>query len=306
MKIILRFLKPHTLLCIATLLLAFVDVLGAVIIPTYAADMLNAITKTNPDTALLSTLCIKMLVAAVISCAAMLMSSYFCARLSAKVGADMRIALYKKTVSLAGTDFNAFGTASITTRTVSDISNIQLALSNCFQMLLPVPFIFIVSLVFAFRIDKLLGLILLAVLAVISAVCAFIMHSASPVFKKLQKKLDRMSKVLLENITGVRVIRAFNKEKHEEKRLCDEFADYAKTAVKVNKQFTFLDGISFFAFNVFIVIVYYLSGARITQGYFEIGDITAIIEYATLSLFFLMMAKWSYSPCLVHWNAVTE
>lgn len=291
MKIILRFLKPHAKLSIMTIALAFVDVIGALVIPTYAAQMLNAATTQNADFSSLLTICIKMLVVAVISGAAMIASSYLCSDLTSRVAADMRKALYQKTMSLSGTDFHSFGTASVTTRTVSDITNIQVALGNCFQMLFPVPFIFLLSLVFAFRIDSLLGGILLAVLVIISVVCGFIMRSASPIFKKLQKKLDKMSEVLLENITGVRVIRAFNKEKHEEERLCNEFSSYAKTAIKVNKQFAFLDGISFFAVNMFIVIVYYLSGARITAGHFEIGDITAIIEYAMLSLFFLMMAQ---------------
>lgn len=291
MKVILRFLKPHRKLCFITIFLAFIDVLGALIIPTYAAEMLNLGTSANADFSMILSTCVKMLIVAIISGIAMIAASYFCSDLTSKVAADMRNELYKKTMSLSGSDFRTFGTASVTTRTVSDITNIQFALGNCFQMLFPVPFIFIISLIFAFRIDTLLGTILLAVLVIISIICGFIMHSASPVFKKLQKKLDRMSKVLLENITGVRVIRAFNKEQHEEERLCNEFKSYAKTAIKVNKKFTVLDGGSFFAVNMFIVIVYYLSGARITAGHFEIGDITAIIEYAMLSLFFLMMAQ---------------
>lgn len=291
MKVILRFLKPHRKLCFVTILLAFIDVLGALIIPTYAAEMLNLGTMQNADFSMILSTCIKMLIVAVISGAAMIAASYFCSDLTSKVAADMRNELYKKTMSLSGSDFRTFGTASVTTRTVSDITNIQFALGNCFQMLFPVPFIFVISLVFAFRIDTMLGAILLAVLVIITIICSIIMYSASPIFKELQKKLDRMSKVLLENITGVRVIRAFNKEKHEEERLCNEFRSYAKTAIKVNKQFTILDGGSFFAVNMFIVMVYYLSGARITAGHFEIGDITAIIEYAMLSLFFLMMAQ---------------
>lgn len=291
MKVILRFLKPHWKLCFITIFLAFIDVFGALIIPTYAARMLNLGTMPGSNSAMLMPVCLKMLVAAVISGAAMILASYFCSDLTSKVAADMRKALYKKTMSLSGTDFRSFGTASVTTRTVSDITNIQVALGTCFQMLFPVPFIFAVSLVFAFRIDAFFGMILLAVLLLIGIIFAFIMHSAAPVFKKLQKKLDRMSKVLLENITGVRVIRAFNKEEHEEERLCGEFAGYAKTAIKVNRQFAILDGVSFFAVNMFVVIVYYLSGARITAGHFEIGDITAIIEYAMLSLFFMMMAQ---------------
>lgn len=71
----------------------------------------------------------------------------------------------------------------------------------------------------------------------------------------------------------------------------NEFQSYAKTAIKVNKRFAILDSISFCAINIFVIIVYLLSGSRITAGYFEIGDITAIIEYAMLSLFFLMMAQ---------------
>lgn len=291
MKIILRFLKPHRKLCFITLFLAFIDVLGAVIIPTYAARMLNLGTGGNADFTTLFYTCVKMLAAAVISGVSMIIGSYTCADLTSKVGADMRNALYKKSLSLSVADFRSFGTASITTRTVSDVTNVQFALANCFQMLFPVPFVFILSLVFAFRIDWLLGLILSGVLIIITIVCAFVMRSTTPLFKKLQKKLDKMSKVLLENITGVRVIRAFNKENHEENRLNNEFSGYAETSITVNKRFAFLDSVSFFAVNMFVVIVYYLSGARITAGVFEIGDITAVIEYAMLSLFFLMMSQ---------------
>lgn len=291
MKVILRFLKPHLKLCILTIVLAFIDVFGALIIPTYAAEMLNIGAMQDATFSMLFNTCVKMVIAAAISGTAMIVGSYVCADLTSKIGADMRNALYTKSISLSVADFRNFGTASVTTRMVSDISNIQFALGSCFQMLFPVPFIFVISLVFSFSLDWMLGLILLGVLTLISVVCGFIMHSTSPMFRKLQIKLDRMSKVLLENITGVRVIRAFNKEEHEETRLNGEFQSYAKTAIKVNKRFAVLDSISFCAVNIFVIVVYLLSGSRITAGYFEIGDITAIIEYAMLSLFFLMMAQ---------------
>lgn len=290
MKVILRFLKPHWKLCLLTIALSFVDAIGAVVIPTYAADMLNVGTMEGAEFSMLISTCTKMIIAALISGIATILGSYACSDLTSKIGADIRDALYEKTMSLSVADFRNFGTASVTTRTVSDITNIQFALGNCFQMLFPVPFIFIVSLVFAFRIDGLLGLILLGILIMIAVIGGIIMYSTSPMFKKLQMKLDRMSKVLLENITGVRVIRAFNKEEHEESRLNGEFKSYAKTAIKVNKCFAFLDSFSFCVVNIFVVIVYLMSGYRITAGRFEIGDITAIIEYAMLSLFFLMMA----------------
>lgn len=291
MKLILRFLKPHWKLCFFTILFVIVDVVGALIIPTFAANMLNQGTTPGADFSVLTQTCIKMLIAALISGIATILGAYICSDLTSKVGADIRRALYKKTLSLSGSDFRTFGTASVTTRTVSDITNIQFALLSCFQMLFPVPVIFIVSLVLAFHKDVLMGLILVCVLLLIILVAGIIMHSTAPMFKKLQKKLDKMSKVLLENITGVRVIRAFNKEESEEGRLNNEFGDYAGTAIKVNKRFAVLDSISFFAINVFVILVYTFSGFRITAGHFQIGDITAIIEYAMLSLFFLMMAQ---------------
>lgn len=291
MKLILRFSKPHRKLCFFTMLFAIVDVVGALIIPTFAAEMLNQGANGNTVFLTLIHTCVKMFAAALISGAATIFGAYLCSDLTSRVGADIRKALYQKTLSLSGSDFRSFGTASVTTRTVSDINNIQMALLSCFQMLFPVPVIFVVSLALAFGKDVLMGMILLGILLVITITAGIIMHSTAPSFKKLQKKLDRMSKVLLENITGVRVIRAFNKEETEEQRLNHEFESYAGTAVKVNKRFAILDSISFCAINVFVILVYTFSGFRITAGHFQIGDITAIIEYAMLSLFFLMMAQ---------------
>ena len=136
-----------------------------------------------------------------------------------------------------------------------------------------------------------MGFILLAVVAVVFVLALFIMRSASPLFKKLQKLLDRMTTILLENITGVRVVRAFNNEAREEGRMGEAFSNYAETSIKANRRFANLDGLSFLFINLFVVIVYWLSGGRISSGNLQIGDITAVIGYALMVLFFLMMAQ---------------
>lgn len=136
-----------------------------------------------------------------------------------------------------------------------------------------------------------MGFILLAVVAVVFVLALFIMRSASPLFKKLQKLLDRMTTILLENITGVRVVRAFNNEAREEGRMGESFSNYAETSIKANRRFANLDGLSFLFINLFVVIVYWLSGGRISSGNLQIGDITAVIGYALMVLFFLMMAQ---------------
>lgn len=196
MKLILRFLKPHWKLCFFTILFVIVDVVGALIIPTFAADMLNQGTTAGADFSTLVNTCTKMLIAALISGVATIFGAYVCSDLTSKVGADIRSALYKKTLSLSGSDFRSFGTASVTTRTVSDITNIQFALLSCFQMLFPVPVIFIVSLVLAFRKDLLMELILVCVLLLIILVADIIIRSTAPMFKKLQKKPRKNGAIL--------------------------------------------------------------------------------------------------------------
>ena len=290
MRLIFRFLRPHWKLCLITVFLLIVDVVGALIIPTLASEMMRE-GEAGAGFSTLAKTAVVMALAAIISGAGGILSGYTCAALTARVGKDMREALYKKSLDLAVADFRTFGVASITTRTVSDVTNIHFALLSSFQMILPVPIVFIVSVVLAFTKDWLLGCVLLAMLAVISVIAVFIMRSAAPLFRKLQKLLDKMSAVLLENITGVRVVRAFNKEEAEKTRMDTAFSGYADTSIKANRMFASLDGISFFAVNLFVIIVYTLSGYRVTAGAFHIADIAAIIEYALLALFSLMMAQ---------------
>ncbi len=291
MKTVLRFIKPHWKLAVATVFLMTLEMVGALLVPTFAGQMLNSGSSATASFDSLLIICLKMLAVAVMAGVGAIVGGYTCARLAARVGADMREALYTKSLDLSVYDFQSFGTASMTTRMISDISNIQVAVVNIFQMIFPVPVIFVVSIVLSFSIDWVLGFVLLGVLFFVVLVALFILKGASPLFRKLQKLLDRMSTVLLENITGVRVIRAFNKEIYERDRLNAAFNDYKVTSVKANLMFASLDGLSYFAVNAFVVIVYWLSGAQVAEGAFQLGDITSVIEYALLALFFVMMAQ---------------
>ena len=290
MEVMLRFLKPHWKTCLLAILCIFFDVAGALYIPTLAAEMLNAGT-TSTDMSVLIDTGIKMAVASLISGAGAILGSYICAILSGRLGKDIRDAIYKKSLKLSVSDFKYFGTASITTRTISDITNIQMSVISFIQMALPVPIIFILSTILTFQMDVTFGWILMGIVVIVVIATIIIMKGVSPLFRRLQKILDKMGRILLENITGVRVVRAFRKEKDEEKRLRDACKDYADTSIKANVLFANLDGISVFMINLFIIAVYWLSGAKITAGRFQIGDINAVINYAILLLTYLMMAQ---------------
>lgn len=290
MNLILRCLKPHWKLCLITVVLLIVDVAGALFIPTLVAEMLNDGTSGASFDAIVRT-GIHMAAVSVLAGVCAILGGYASATLAAQVGKDMREAIYAKSLKLSVYDFRQFGTASITTRTISDITTIQFALTSTIQMVIPVPVICVLALALTFGLDAQMGVILLIVVAAVLLLAWRIMGSASPLFRKLQKLLDRMSTVLLENITGVRVVRAFNNERREEGRMITAFSNYAATSIKANRLFANLDGLSFFCINLFVVVVYWLSGAHISSGNLQIGDITALIEYAMMVLFFLMMAQ---------------
>ena len=290
MKLILQFLKPHWKLTVLTVLLAVIDVGGSLFIPTLAAHLLNQGTSGVAFEELLTT-GLQMGAVSLFSSICAILGGYACATLAARVGKDMRVALYEKSLKLSIYDFRQFGTASITTRTVSDITTIQFALTSFIQMVLPVPLVCIIALALSFLLNTTLGTILLILTALVFILALGIMRSASPLFKKLQKLLDRMTTILLENITGVRVVRAFNNEEREQNRMSDAFSNYAETSIKANRRFANLDGLSYFFINLFVVIVYWLSGGYINLGNLQIGDITAVIQYAMMVMFFLMMAQ---------------
>ena len=290
MKLIWRFIRPHWKLFALTVLLLVVDVAGSLLIPTLAAQMLNLGISGHSFQNLIET-GLWMVAASIVSGICAILGRYACAALSARVGQDMRVAVYDKSLKLSVYDFRQFGTASITTRTISDITNIQMALTSFIQMVLPVPLIIVLSVIMTFNLDVRFGLILLCAVAAVLILALFIMRSASPLFRKLQKLLDRMSKILLENITGVRVVRAFNNEQREESRLNTSFSSYAKTSIQANRLFANLDGLSFFFVSLFIVFVYWMSGGHIRGGLIQIGDISAVIGYAVMVLFFIMMAQ---------------
>jgi hypothetical protein len=268
----------------------FLDVAGGLLIPTITANMINAgINGGNMDYLIRSG--ILMLIVTIVTSLGALLGSYLAADLSSKIGRDMRNDLYDKSLTFSSYDFEQFGTGSMITRTLNDVNVVQQGAVWFIQMVLPVPAVCIMGIVMAFSIDTMMGFLLTGATVFILLLAILVTRKASLIFDKLQKFLDRMNVVLRENITGVRVIRAFNKEKDEEKRMKKSFEDYAEAAISANRLFAGLESIALFAINLIIVIILWLGGNRIGAGFMEIGDITALTQYAMMILFYIIMAQ---------------
>lgn len=283
-------MKPYKGLCFFTLLVTILDVAGGLLIPRLTADMVNmGVAGGN-----LSYMLEKggqMILIAFLAGAGALAGSYLCADLSAKIGQDMRNAVYDKSLEFSGEDFQRFGTGSMITRTLNDINVIQQSVVWCIQMVIPVPVVCIMGTSMAFAIDSQMGLLLIGVTVLIVVLALVVTRKASEIFDRLQRFLDRMNVVLRENITGVRVIRAFHKEKREEGRMRKTFEDYAESSIQANRLFAGLDVAAFTVINLCIVLILWLGGNRIGKGFMQIGDITALTEYAILILFYIIMAQ---------------
>ena len=290
MKTVLRFLKPYKRLCVLTLLTMLVDAAGALLIPTLTADMIN-IGVSGGNLNFIGQRGLAMVAVTVLAGAATLLGSWLCADLSAKVGKDMRNAVYDKSLAFSAHDFEQFGTGSMIARTLNDVNIIQQSIVWCIQMVIPVPALCTMGIVMAFAIDATMGYLLIAVTALIIVLAVLVTRKASVIFESLQRFLDRMNVVLRENITGVRVIRAFNKERREEARIRRTFEQYAESSIQANRLFVGLDSTAFFMINLCIVAILWIGGNRIGAGYMEIGDITALIEYAILILYYIIMAQ---------------
>lgn len=290
MKTILYFVKPYKKLIFLTILFMIFDVVGALYIPKITADMINNGVN-NGNMEYIVQKGITMLAVSVIAGIATVIGTYLTSDLSAKLCADMRKEVYKKSLKLSNFDFKQLGTASMITRSLNDVNFIGQGITYFIQMVLPVPFMCIIGIIMAFSIDKFMGFLIIAITAIILTATIFVTKYASRIFERLQKFLDKMYAVIRENITGVRVIRAFNKEKYEKRRMGKSFEDYAKSAITTNRLFAGLDIFALVVINLTVVLIMWIGGNRVGSGSMQIGDITAVIEYAILILFYIIMAQ---------------
>ena len=290
MKTLLYFLRPYRRLCLVTFLVMLLDVAGALYIPTLVAAMINSGVADGNMEVIFEKGGL-MLGCALISGAATVFGCKLCAKLSARLGRDLRNALYDKSLTFSVTDFEEFGTGSMITRTLSDVSVVQQAFVWSVQMILPVPLMCIIGVLMAFSIDHVAGSLLIGVTALVMAVAVFLTRKASVIFEAVQRLLDTINRLLRENITGVRVIRAFNKEDREEARLRHAFEQYATASIEACTLFFVLDSLAVFFLNICIVAILWIGGNRIGLGLMEIGDITALTEYSVLILYYVIMAQ---------------
>jgi len=287
---LLKRLTVYKWAVLAVLVLVFAQSMSDLYLPTQMADIIDKGVVTG-DTAYIWKIGAVMLGITGIGALAAVAASYYSSKASMGLGRDIRRQVFNHVERFSLQEFDQVGTASLITRTTNDITQVQQVVIMMLRMVVSAPIMFIGGLIMAVSKDAKLSLVIVAAMPVLVISILLILWKGVPLFGKVQKRLDRLNLVLRENLTGIRVIRAFNRERDEQVRLTKANADLTEVSIKVNKIMAFLMPVMMLVMNLTVVGVIWFGGIRIDNGGMQIGDLMAFIQYVMQIMFALVMAS---------------
>ena len=221
-----------------------------------------------------------------------LVCQYLASRASQGVGTVIRNDLFRHIGSLSHAELDRFGTPSLITRVTHDVNQVQSAVAMLIRLVVRAPFLVIGAAVMAMTIDLKLSLIFLAVMPLVAAVLYFIMFRSVPLYRVIQKKLDKISLITRESLSGARVIRAFSGEEAEEKRFREANDDFAETSMRVGRLSALLNPLTYAIMNLAIAAIVWFGGFRVDSGALTQGQVIAFVNYMTqISLALVVVAN---------------
>ena len=284
-----RFLKPFTLPVLAVLAAVLLQSLADLYLPTLMSDIVD-IGVVNGDTGYIVRVGALMLAVAAGGGVCAVVASFLAAKTSSGFGRDIRNKVFTRAESFSLHEFDQIGTASLITRTSNDITQVQMAVMMMLRMMVMAPMMMIGGIIMAVSKDPKLSLVIAVVVPILLVIIVIVAKVAIPLFKSMQVKIDKLNLVLRENLTGIRVIRAFNRIVHETRRFGDANADLTNTAIKVNKLMALMMPLMMLILNLTTIAIIWFGSIRIDSGAMQVGDLMAFIQYAMRILFSLLMA----------------
>ncbi|MGH4050691.1 MAG: ABC transporter ATP-binding protein [Clostridium sp.] len=301
-----RFLKQYKLQILAIVLLIFTQVLANLYLPTLMADIVDKGIVHQDVVQTISFLGFSgkykgtdyiirigglMLIISAGGVICSIVAAFFSSRTAVGLGRIIRNKLFAKVEGFSLHEFDKIGTATLITRTTNDVVQVQTATVMIFSIMLFAPLTAIGGIVMALRQDVQLTWIFAVVIPLLGIIIGITLKFAMPLFKVMQVKLDKLNLVLREGLTGIRVVRAFNRIDTEKIRFDDANADLMDNAIKVNKIMAFLLPIMMLIMNITTVAIIWFGAKRIDASSMEVGALIAFIQYGMQILFgFLMLA----------------
>lgn len=302
-----KYLKAFQLPIYLVLVLVLLQSLAELYLPTLMSDIVDKGVVTG-DTDYIWKIGGFMLLVASGGMICSIAASFFSAKAASGFGKLMRSKVFSHVSNFSLHEFDQLGTASLITRTTNDITQIQQVLVMILRMMAMAPMMCIGGIIMAYSKDAKLTLVLAVSLPVLVLSIVIIARKGIPLFKAMQVKLDKLNRVLRENLTGIRVIRSFNRIEYEKRRFNEANWDLTQTAIKVNKIMAAMMPIMMVVLNLSTVAIIWFGGLRISNGHMQVGDMMAFIQYAMqimfsflmLSMMFVMIPRASVSAVRIN------
>ncbi|MFG3340471.1 ABC transporter ATP-binding protein [Glycomyces sp. NPDC048151] len=288
-RLLAEYLRPHRRTLALTVVLQIVGTVASLYVPTLNADLVNHGVATG-DTGYVLRHGAFMLAVTVVQIAASGFAVYFGARTAMGLGRDLRADLFAQIQRFSAAEMERFGAPSLITRATNDITQVVTMLVMALTLLLTAPIAAVGGLALALSLDVPMTGVLLAAIPVVAVVIYFIVVAMIPASRVMQRCIDGINRVMREHITGIRVIRAFVRDGHEQRRFNEANAELTEASLKVGRVQAFFGATAMGFGNLTSIAIVWIGAGRIADGTMQIGDLIAFLTYAGMILGAVMMS----------------
>ncbi|MBE7027750.1 MAG: ABC transporter ATP-binding protein [Ruminococcaceae bacterium] len=288
MKYVFKHLKPYTYLIVFAVFCTICRVFSELSLPNLMSKIVDE-GILEGDMLLIYKTGAFMLFIALLSALASVFSNFFGAKIGASLSRDLRKSVYTNVQSFSSTEFDKFGSASLITRTINDITQLQHFVVMFIRMIIMAPMMLSGSIIMAFSKNTTLALIFLALIIPLLLIIILISKYTVPISVSMQKKIDKINLIIREKLTGMRVIRAFTMDKYEEKRFDDANKSLTDTAIKLQLISSALMPSLSLVLNSAIILIVWLGAKNIAAQNLMVGDLMAVLQYVTHIMMSLMV-----------------
>jgi ATP-binding cassette subfamily B protein len=282
-------LRPYWRRIVVVLALLLVQAIANLYLPTLNADIINNGVVTG-DTAYILRTGGLMLGVTLVFVLAAVVAVYWGSKTAMAFGRDVRGALFRRVEGFSQAEVNHFGTPSLITRTTNDVQQVQMVVLMMLNVVISAPIMSIGGIVMALRLNVPLSAVILVAIPVMAVFIGLVLSRAIPLFMSMQKKIDRINQVTREMLSGVRVIRAFNRTRYEEERFDAANGDLTMTTLRVNRLFALMMPTLTAILNLSTVAIMWFGGIQVADRGMPIGDLTAFLTYIVQILLAVLMA----------------
>ncbi|WP_406184242.1 ABC transporter ATP-binding protein [Streptomyces albidoflavus] len=292
-RLLRTYLRPYQKPIALVMVLQLLQTCAALYLPSLNADIIDR-GVVRGDTGVILGLGAVMLAVTLVQMAGNIGAVYFGARTAAALGRDVRAAVFDRVQSFSARELNGFGAPSLITRTTNDVQQVQMLALMTFTLMVTAPIMCVGGVIMALGQDVPLSGVLLAVLPVMAASVGVVVWRLRPLFRSMQRRLDTVNRVLREQITGNRVIRAFVRDRYETERFGRANTDLTEVSLGTGRLLALMFPLVMLVVNLSSLAVVWFGAHRIDSGAMEIGSLTAFLAYLMQIVMSVMMATFMF------------